>query len=462
MILEMRHIFERLQLPFASHCLMQLHHNDLQVEDGLKAKKSSGNSNNSKMTGSQSNFSQLKDFIAYLATIKGDLSNITAPPFLLSPTSVTEIPASWATHHSLFLEPAREADAARRALLVLKNFLCSLQHQLHPPASSSSSSADASNSMPKKPLNAFLGELFLGEFADGSETQLVSEQVSHHPPVTASALYNRATGISSSGYVAQETTFHPVSGVRVRQNGHAIVRDERHGEAHLRTLPTLSVKGLLSGHPYVELEGVCYVSSSSGYLSTIEFTGQKTSLLGGGGGVKNAVRAELESVGEPRRKLFEITGQWSGRLVIRDCVADAVIEEFDVADVPTSELCVRPVEEQSPWESRRAWAAVSEGIRAGDMQRVCAEKSEIEEAQRDIRRAEKLAGVEWSTVFFRKNAESREFELLAQAIPDPEARRLECDRTAGVWEFVGADAAEALISEGVYHRDLEPTGQRPA
>ncbi|KAI0803838.1 Oxysterol-binding protein [Xylaria sp. FL0064] len=454
MILEMRHIFDRLQLPFTSHYLMQLHHNDLQVEDGLKTKKGS---NNSKMTGSQSNLSQLKDFISYLATIKGDLSNITAPPFLLSPTSVTEIPASWATHHSLFLGPAHEADAANRALLVLKNFLCSLQHQLHP------ASADAS-SMPKKPLNAFLGELFLGEFtsADGSSTQLVSEQVSHHPPVTASALYNRANGISSSGYVAQETTFHPVSGVRVRQNGHAIVRDDRHGESHLRTLPTLSVKGLLSGHPYVELEGVCYISSSSGYLSTVEFTGQKTSLLGGGGGVKNAVRAELESVKEPRRKLFEITGQWSGRLVIRDCVSDTVVEEFDVADVPTSEVRVRPVEEQSPWESRRAWAAVSDGIRAGDMQRVCAKKSEIEEAQRDIRRAEKLAGVERSSVFFCKNGESREFELLAQAIPDPEARRLECDRTAGVWEFVGAEAAEALISEGVYHRDLEPTGQRPA
>ncbi|KAI0509615.1 Oxysterol-binding protein [Xylaria bambusicola] len=407
------------------------------------------------MTASQSNFSQLKDFLFYLATIKGDLSNISAPPFLLSPKSVTEIPASWASHHDLFLQPARETDAARRALLVLKNFLCSLHHQLHRPIIESDSG-------PKKPLNAFLGELFIGEFGEEtSPTRLVAEQVSHHPPVTACALYNRVHGILSRGYVAQETTFNPVSGVRVEQTGHAIVRDEKHGESHLRTLPTMTVKGLLSGHPYPELEGVCYISSSSGYLSTIEFTG-KTSL---GGGMKNSVRAELISVREEEgreekgRKLFEVTGQWSGRLVIRDCVADMVLEEFDVADIPTSEARVKPLEEQSPWESRRAWAGVAEGIRAGDMKRVCAEKAEIEEAQRDIRRAEEMTDAKWSSVFFRAMNDSREFEVLAGAIPNAEARRLLQDRTAGVWEFVGADTAEAFISEGVYHRSLEPTGQ---
>ncbi|KAI1427141.1 Oxysterol-binding protein [Xylaria sp. FL1777] len=401
------------------------------------------------MTTSQTNFSQLKDFISYLATIKGDLSNITAPPFLLSPTSVTEIPASWASHHSLFLQPAHETSAANRALLVLKNFLCSLQHQLH------HSSTDL-KSGPKKPLNAFLGELFLGEFvgADGSSTRLVSEQVSHHPPVTACALYNRENGLSSSGYVAQETTFHPVLGVRIRQTGHAIVRDDRHGESHLRTLPTMTVRGLLSGHPYPELEGVCYVSSSSGYLSTIEFTGKTL-----GGGARNTVRAELTTVRHPHRKLFEITGQWSGRLVIRDCATDTVIDDFHVANMPTNEIHVRPRDRQSPWESRRAWAGVGDGIRAGDMQRVCAEKKEIEEAQRDMRRAQEIVHAEWPTVFFCEKAESPEFEVLARAIPDTEARKLERDRTAGVWEFVGADAAEALISEGVYHQSLEPTGQ---
>ncbi|KAI0967817.1 hypothetical protein F4678DRAFT_482842 [Xylaria arbuscula] len=378
------------------------------------------------MTGSPSASSQLKDFTAYLATLKGDLSNITAPPFLLSPTSVTEIPASWAKHQTLFLQPAHEDNAAHRALLILKNFLCSFQHQLKQP------SKDASwSSGPKKPLNAFLGELFVGEFVseDGSATRVITEQVSHHPPVTASALYNRDHGISSTGYVAQETTFHPVSGVRVRQTGYAVVRDEKHAESHLRTLPTLSVKGLLSGNLYPELEGFCYVSSSSGYLSTVEFTGKS---LGFSSDAKNSVRAELVSVRDEGRKLFEVTGQWSGRLIVRDCATGDVVEDFDVADVPTCELRVRPFEEQSPWESRRAWAGVAEGIRAGDMQRVYAAKTEIEEAQREIRRAEEMTGAEWPTMFFRRTEENAEFEVLARAIPDPEARELQLDRTAAL------------------------------
>ncbi|KAI0436518.1 hypothetical protein F4803DRAFT_541990 [Xylaria telfairii] len=45
---------------------------------------------------------QLRHFLTYLLTIKGDLSNITAPPFVLPPISATEIPASWASRHTLF------------------------------------------------------------------------------------------------------------------------------------------------------------------------------------------------------------------------------------------------------------------------------------------------------------------------------------------------------------------------
>ena len=46
----------------------------------------------------------------------------------------------------------------------------------------------------KKPLNPFLGEVFVGKWQDDKtgETDLVSEQVSHHPPVTAYAIKTKA------------------------------------------------------------------------------------------------------------------------------------------------------------------------------------------------------------------------------------------------------------------------------
>lgn len=141
-------------------------------------------------TSSASQLSQLKDFLAYLTTIKGDLSNVTAPPFVLAQKSATEFPASWCSHQDLFLAQSTPADAAERALAVLKNFLASLKTQTY----AGTSEADGA----KKPLNAFLGELFLAQFDTPGQgaTRLVSEQVSHHPPVTACYLYNEEAGIS--------------------------------------------------------------------------------------------------------------------------------------------------------------------------------------------------------------------------------------------------------------------------
>lgn len=174
------------------------------------------------------------------------------------------------------------------------------------------------------------------------------------------------------------------------------------------------------------------------------------------------MRAELARIpgGEEKGEiLYTITGQWSGRLTITECATDTIVEDFDVGHVPLSEIRTLPLAEQSPWESRRAWRGVVEGIYEGDMDRVHVEKRKIEEAQRQMRKAEELIGAEWSAVFFRSAQDSPGFSLLARAIPDPAARELAPDRTTGVWEFVGTAAAESLICEGVYHRGLEPTGQ---
>jgi hypothetical protein len=60
--------------------------------------------------------------------------------------------------------------------LILKRFLLSLKRQFY---------IGGGESL-KKPLNPFLGELFIADYTDGDATaHLVTEQVSHHPPITA-------------------------------------------------------------------------------------------------------------------------------------------------------------------------------------------------------------------------------------------------------------------------------------
>lgn len=95
---------------------------------------------------------------------------MTAPPFILSTTSLVEYSAYWTEHPSLFVAPASEPDPEKRALLVLKWFLSTLKQQY--------SSRSEKLGSEKKPLNPFLGELFLGRWEDAAgTTQLVSEQV---------------------------------------------------------------------------------------------------------------------------------------------------------------------------------------------------------------------------------------------------------------------------------------------
>lgn len=105
-----------------------------------------------------------------MANFSGDLSSLTAPPFILSSTSLTEFSSYWAEHPSIFVAPAAEKDPQKRALLVLKWFLSTLKQQY------ASRSDKYGNE--KKPLNPFLGELFLGKWVDAAgTTELISEQV---------------------------------------------------------------------------------------------------------------------------------------------------------------------------------------------------------------------------------------------------------------------------------------------
>jgi hypothetical protein len=109
-------------------------------------------------------------FLKSIASFSGDLSSLTAPPFILSSTSLVEFSSYWAEHPSIFVAPAHESDPQKRALLVLKWFLSTLKQQY------ASRSEKFGNE--KKPLNPFLGELFLGKWVDAAgTTELVSEQV---------------------------------------------------------------------------------------------------------------------------------------------------------------------------------------------------------------------------------------------------------------------------------------------
>lgn len=389
-------------------------------------------------TGAQRN--SLKDFLASIATIKGDLSNITAPPFVLADKSTTEFPRYWIEHPDLFCAPANEKDPQRRILAVLKWFLSSLRGQQY-------AGRDPSDGI-KKPLNAFLGEVFIGDCGPpDDETKMVAEQVSHHPPVTACYLWNDTHGVRAEGYTRQEITFS--GSVNIRQIGHAILHLDEYNEDYLIPLPDVKVSGVITGSPYPELQGSHSIISSSGYIANVDFSGK--SFLGLKG-EKNHLHAEVYSTQDAKheRPIFTADGNWATGFEIKDGSGQQ-IDSYDVSAASSTEFRVASLDKQDPWESRKAWKGVIQSVRSGNMQGVADSKSELETAQRELRKRPETSEESWKPLFFRSDSGHAVAEKLLAEVGEA----LDSKATCGVWRF-DSDAASRL--QRPWRGELTPFG----
>lgn len=391
--------------------------------------------------------SSLKDFLVSIASMSGDLSNITAPPFVLDTKSVVEIPSYWAEIPSLFVSPATSEDPIERGLLILKSFLMGMKSQTY--------MGHSEETGVKKPLNAFLGELFIGRWEDEETgpTYLVSEQVSHHPPITACRTWNPKHGIVAEGYNRQKITFSMSSAsVNVGASGFALKSIEKYDEHYLLPLPDFRVKGVLSGAPYPETEGDWYITSTSGYMSKVSFSGGKGFF---GGGTKHGFKAILykEEDGETK-PIYTLEGAWNSKFTIKDEREGKIIETVDMVEATKQhqKIQIDSLEDMDPWESRRAWHDTAEAIRKLDFGNTSAAKGFLEQGQRDMRKEEQQNGTKWEQAFFKNSDSHPTVEKLMAKLPGGNFMDQK-EKTCGVWSF---DQEAWDKREKPYHPGLEP------
>lgn len=348
-------------------------------------------------------------FLKSIASFNGDLSSLTAPPFILSPTSLVEYSQYWGEHPDLLIEPAfvgtggskdeKIADATKRILAVTKWFISTLRSQY--------CSRNESMGTEKKPLNPFLGEVFVGKWddtlSDGKlgETVLLSEQVSHHPPVTAYAIFNDKNQVQLQGYNGIRATISATL-INVRQYGHALLLYKNHDETYLITLPPLHIEGLITASPFVELEGTSYIQCSSGYIVVIEYSGR-----GYFTGKKNTFKARIyqDKLASENKEnaLYTISGQWSKKsYAAKGSSTPSSKDElfYDATHKVPEQLTVKPIAEQNDLESRKAWESVAGAIREGNYDNIHKQKSLLENAQRQMRKDEQEAGTKWNVRWF--------------------------------------------------------------
>ncbi|CAJ2500146.1 Uu.00g029990.m01.CDS01 [Anthostomella pinea] len=372
-------------------------------------------------------------FIKSVATFKGDLTSLTAPPFLLAPQSIVEYSAYWAEHPSLLIAPAAEPSAEKRALLVLQWFLSTLRHQ--------HASRDADGRRKKmKPLNPFLGEIFLGRWVDGAgTTQLISEQVSHHPPATAYRIWNDDDahgGVRLEGYVVPRAYFS--STINIERRGRNVLHLDRYGEDHCISMPPVHVDGLVTLQIAPELSGTSYIRSSSGFTTRIQY-----SCKGWLRGKSNSFVATVYRDGNEKEALYVLEGQWSDSYTVKNGKG-VLLDTVNLGSLQRTPVQVAPVERQHPLETRRAWQHVVNAINTNDIFAVGHEKSKIENAQRALRKEEKAAGQTWERRYFTEVEEDPVMGSLAVKTNGATHGNEKCM----VWKF----------DDGKYRRIIE--GQR--
>ncbi|KAJ9655474.1 Oxysterol-binding protein 4 [Neophaeococcomyces mojaviensis] len=408
-------------------------------------------------------------FLKSIASFNGDLASLTAPAFILSSQSLVEFSAYWTENQELWIAPTKEPDPAKRALLVVR-WLINTLHQQY-----CSRSEKFGNE--KKPLNPFLGELFLGYWEEGNlgRTELVSEQVSHHPPVTAYCITNEKNRIQLQGYNGQKASFSRT--IHIKQIGHSLLTlyppGSNEPESYLITLPALHIENLIYGAPFVECGKYTHVVSSSGYTAKIDYSGK-----GWLSGKKNSFTAALwkEGEGSEKKPLYSLDGQWSDMFTIKE--GDGGKRSKDVETVKTSavrlsKLNVPPIEEQDVMESRKAWGHVARSIEKGDMDATSAFKSRIENAQRALRKREQDENRTWKRVFFSQPDDEagsvksgdpleRRFNHLAKVAtagqPITSAwEGVAPEKTNGIWRY---DEEKGKKAQRPFHSDgLEALGE---
>lgn len=327
---------------------------------------------------------------------------------------------------------------------MLRLFLIGLRSQLYV--------AGAPNISVKKPLNAFLGELFLSSWTDSSAqatTRLVVEQVSHHPPITAVHIASEEHGVRADGYARPEMTFN--GAINIRQIGHTILRLDKFDEDYLLPFPDVQVRGFLSRCLYPELLGTYKIISSTGYVSEIKFSG-----TGVFSGTKNYFEARIYHKEDGVKSYrYKIEGVWSEGWKVKDGATGQVLETYDIDAIQNrpAPMNIDSVENQDPWESRRAWRDVICELEKNNFRLASVAKQRVEEAQRRMRREEKTEGKAWKPLFFRSKPgdEHQTFHRLAKGTDWV----LSDSQTNGVWMI---DEGRLNSMQKPYRGDMTPLG----
>ncbi|KAH9862134.1 hypothetical protein IAQ61_010337 [Plenodomus lingam] len=244
----------------------------------------------------------------------------------------------------------------------------------------------------------------------------ITEQTSHHPPVSAFYVDCPEKGISARGYDQLSAKFTGTS-VRVSAGAHNlgifITLKNRDNEEYQLTHPAAYLGGFLRGTLNVSVADSCYITCPRTGLKTIlEY--QEEGWLGRSQNKVIGVIFKYDSKNDNITKvkdvpekdvLARIEGCWQDKVyyTLGSKPFNKVPEKHLIIDVNPLEpipKIVPPLEEQLPNESLKFWEGVTNAIVGKQYTLATSLKTEIEEKQRAKAAERKAADKEWKPRFF--------------------------------------------------------------
>ncbi|KAL8633642.1 hypothetical protein Q9189_000590 [Teloschistes chrysophthalmus] len=239
----------------------------------------------------------------------------------------------------------------------------------------------------------------------------LTEQTSHHPPVSAFWVDCPVKGISACGFDQLSAKFTGTT-VRVTPGAHNlgifINIQHRDNEEYRLTHPAAQLAGILRGSLSITVADTCYVTCPKSRIKVILHYLEEGWL----GKAQNRVlgvvfhydpdndtTTKIKDVSE-KDVLARLEGCWQDqvRYTLKDSKDSQLLIDLNPL-WPTPKI-IPPENQQLPTESRRFWHGVTEAILNKQYGQATKVKQELEERQREKATARKDNGVEFEPRFF--------------------------------------------------------------
>nr|CAG8447304.1 130_t:CDS:2 [Entrophospora candida] len=288
-----------------------------------------------------------------------------------------------------------------------------------------------------KPYNSILGEQFSchwdvseprfdkkGNFIEQQETlnendnnqknyrvTCLTEQISHHPPVSAFCYHSEDKGITARGVDQLSARFTGTSvkiGPGEQNKGIYINLSKRGNEEYLLTHPVASVQGWLKASLYIVVGESCIITCPKTKLKAIleykeeRWLGKPKFAIEGKifkYDPKNDDKKKLKIINE-NDVLAEITGSWRGQVHATRLDTNETKLLLDMEKIFPIPKQVKPISKQKPLESRNVWKPVTTALFQKDYTKATKEKQIIEERQRQ-KAAEYKSNKEFNAAYFK-------------------------------------------------------------